>query len=218
MEYRLIKPLGKKVSAIGFGAGQIGGSEYSEKEAEILLNQILDLGINFIDTARGYGLSEERIGRYLSHRRAEYILSTKVGYMVEGRADWTYDCVQAGVDQALRQLRTDTIDIVHLHSCSRNILEHNRVIDALEEAKTAGKIRAIAYSGENEDLEWALRSKRFDSFMASLNICDQRILDEALPAMIRENKGFIAKRPIANACWRFNDRPVGDYAEEYWHR
>lgn len=218
MERRNFIPLEREVSVIGFGAGQIGGPDYSEDEAARLLNQVLDLGINLIDTARGYGLSEERIGRHLSGRRAEYILSTKVGYLVEGYSDWTYDCVRAGVDQALDRLQTDHIDIVHLHSCSRDILEHNGVIEALEQARQAGKIGLLAYSGENEDLDWALDSGRFQSYMASLNICDQRLLDNALPRMQMEGRGFIAKRPIANACWRFAERPTGDYAEEYWHR
>ena len=59
-------------------------------------------GVNLIDTARGYGLSEERIGRHLAHRRQDFLLSTKVGYGVEGLPDWTYDCIVGGVERALR--------------------------------------------------------------------------------------------------------------------
>jgi aryl-alcohol dehydrogenase-like predicted oxidoreductase len=95
-------------------------------------------------------------------------------------------------------------------------LEHSDVIVALEAGKRAGKVRAIAYSGENEDLVYAVACGRFDGFMASLNLCDQRILHTALPAMV--GKGFIAKRAVANHPWRFAERPVGDYCEEYWCR
>ena len=65
----------------------------------------LDLGLTLIDTARSYGLSEERIGRHLARRRDEFVLSTKVGYGVDGLADWTYECVLAGVDAARDRLR-----------------------------------------------------------------------------------------------------------------
>ena len=64
--------------------------------------------------------------------------------------------VIGGVDQALKLLKTDYIDIVHLHSCSKEILERGDVILALEDAKQAGKIRVMAYSGENEDLDFAI--------------------------------------------------------------
>ena len=62
MEYREYGNSGLKVSVVGFGAGQIGNNSQSEKEIEILLNHVLDSGINLIDSARSYGLSEERIG------------------------------------------------------------------------------------------------------------------------------------------------------------
>ncbi len=218
MEQRAFGKTGLRVSALGYGAGQIGDGRMDEKEVGKVLNEILDAGVTLIDTARGYGLSEERIGRHISHRREEYVLSTKVGYSIEGYQDWTYDCIVAGIDHARKLLQSDVLDIVHLHSCPSDIMQNNGVIDALEQAREAGKIRVIAYSGENEDLDYALDSRRFGSLMASLNFCDQRIINKQLPHMQEQGLGFIAKRPIANAPWRFQDRPVGNYAEEYWHR
>jgi aryl-alcohol dehydrogenase-like predicted oxidoreductase len=99
-----------------------------------------------------------------------------------------------------------------------DILERGEVIKALEAARSAGKVRVIAYSGENEALEYAVVSNLFTGIMASINICDQRILDRALPWAKDRNMGVISKRPVANAPWRFPNRPYGDYAEEYWHR
>ncbi len=131
-----------EVSAIGFGAGHIGGNELSDTDAGRLLNFALDNGINLFDTARGYGLSEERIGSFLSYRREEFVLSTKVGYGIPGYSDWTYDIISAGIDTALKKLRTDYIDIVHLHSCSKEILIKGEVMDALDKAKSSGKILA----------------------------------------------------------------------------
>ena len=207
---------GLTVSSIGLGAGQIGDSRLSEAEVAGLLADAIDRGVSLIDTAPSYGLSEERIGRYLGSRRADVVLSTKLGYGVAGIEDWTGPCITAGIEQALRLMRTDRIDIAHLHSCPRSTLERGDVIEALEQAKHAGKIRAMAYSGENDDLAYALATGRFDGFMASLNLCDQRVIDEVLPAMA--GKGFIAKRPSANHPWRFDTAPTGDYCETYWHR
>lgn len=205
------------VSLLGFGAGHIGG-EMDEDRCGHLLNALVDSGVTLIDTARGYGLSEERIGRHLSWRRNDFVLSTKVGYGVEGHADWTAGCIHAGIDRALGQLRTDHIDIVHLHSCPRPVLVQGDVIRALLDARSAGKIRYAAYSGDNEDLEYALECGLFDGFEASFNVCDQRIVAKLLPLVRDAGGGFIAKRPIANAPWRFKERPVGNYAEEYWLR
>lgn len=218
MEQRQFGFTGLKVSALGFGAGHIGDSNADEKQINKLLNTAVDLGINLFDSARGYGASEERIGKFLSHRRKEIILSTKVGYSIPGYTDWTYDCVKAGIDQALKNLRTNYIDIVHLHSCSGEILKNNGVIDALEKAKEEGKIKVSAYSGENDDLAYAIESGRFGSIQTSINIADQRNLDSLLPRAKVKGMGVIAKRPAANAPWRFIEQPVGRYVEEYWLR
>lgn len=207
---------GLMVSSLGLGAIQIGHVSLDEASAQRVLETALALGINLIDTAPSYGVSEQRIGQYLSGRRDQFVLSTKLGYGVDGIADWTGPCITAGVEQALRKLKTDRIDIAHLHSCPARTLDRGDVIDALEKAKQAGKIIAIAYSGDNEDLTYAINMNRFDGFMASLNICDQQVLKEQLTAM--QGKGLIAKRPTANHPWRFDSVPTGDYCEVYWHR
>jgi aryl-alcohol dehydrogenase-like predicted oxidoreductase len=207
---------GIRLTEVGLGAGQIGEHERDERDVERFLHAALDVGVGFIDTAPSYGLSEARIGRYLTHRRHEFMLSTKLGYGVDGVADWTGECITQGVERALRVMQTDHLDIAHLHSCPRTTLEHTDVIDALERAKRAGKVRAIAYSGENEDLHYAIDCGRFDGFMASLNICDQRVIRDVLPRIA--GRGFIAKRPVANYAWRHATRPEGRYEEAYWER
>jgi aryl-alcohol dehydrogenase-like predicted oxidoreductase len=207
---------GLQLSALGLGAGQLGDERLSEADAEALLLGALDAGVSFIDTAPSYGVSEQRLGRYLGVRRDQAVISTKLGYGVPGIPDWTGPCITAGVEQALRVLRTDRIDIAHLHSCPRVVLEQGEVVDALAQAKQQGKLRAIAYSGENDDLRYALHSHRFDGLMASLNPFEQRVADEVLPSL--GGLGFIAKRPVANAPWRFAEQPHGDYSEPYWLR
>lgn len=216
IEQRNVGETGIKVSILGFGAGLIGDESINEKQVEKILNTVLDYGINLIDTARSYGISEERIGKYISSRRKEFVLSTKVGYGVEGYEDWTYECVSAGVERALRTLRTDYIDIVHLHSCPLETLKNTGVIEALDKAVERGKVRVMAYSGENEALEYAIDTGKFKSIMASVNICDQRIIDRMIPKT--KNLGLIAKRPLANIAWKYEERPYGNYCEEYWLR
>jgi aryl-alcohol dehydrogenase-like predicted oxidoreductase len=209
---------GLMVSALGFGAGQIGDPATPEAEISKLLNLAIDAGITLIDTARGYGQSEERIGRHLAHRRSEFLLSTKVGYGVPGMADWTYDCVEAGVNLALNNLKTDVLDIVHLHSCPAHTMLHNGVIEALENAREKGKVRVIAYSGENQDLTWAIDSGRFGSVECSVNIFDQASAIHTLPAANSRGLGIIGKRPLGNAPWRHTTQPHGQYCETYWGR
>ncbi len=209
---------GLKVFPLGFGAGHIGADEISETEISNLLNSVLDLGINLIDTARGYGASEERIGKYISKRRKDFILSTKVGYSVPGYNDWTYDGIIEGIELALRTMKTDYIDIVHLHSCPIGTLEQGEVITAIQKAVADGKIGVAAYSGENQELEFAINCGKFCSVQTSVNIFDQSNLDNHLPQAKQKNLGVIAKRPIGNAPWKFNERPYGRYAEEYWLR
>lgn len=218
METRAFGHSGLPVSVLGFGAGQIGDARMGEKEAGRLLNALLDEGISLIDTARGYGLSEERIGRHISHRRDEFVISTKLGYGIPGLPDWTYATILSGVEEALRRLKTEVIDVAHLHSCPRYMLEEGSVIAALEEARRQGKVKVCAYSGENEELEFAISCGRFGGVMTSVNLFDQGNLDRRLPLATEKGLGIIAKRPLGNAPWRFSERPAGHYCEEYWLR
>jgi len=209
---------GLTVPVLGLGAGEIGDARMEEAQAGRLLHAALDLGVTLVDTARSYGLSEERIGRHLAHRRAEFVLATKVGYGVAGEADWTAGCVRRGIDEALSRLRTDVIDVVLLHSCGPAALGDDGILAALEEARRAGKVRVAGYSGEGAALALALGSGRFGAVECSVSLCDQRVIDGALPMAAARGMGVIAKRPLANAPWRHAERPVGQYVEAYWER
>lgn len=209
---------GLKVSALGFGAMHINDERTREDEAGTLLNRVLDLGINLIDTARGYGLSEERIGRHLAHRRQDFVLSTKVGYGVQGLPDWTYDCIVAGVERALRLMRTDWLDIVHLHSCPLPVLQQGDVVRALADCQQLGKLRVAAYSGDNAEIDFAISCGTFGSLQTSISLCDQAHLAHRAGAAAASGIGVIAKRPLAGAVWRRTQRP-DDFAEgQYWDR
>lgn len=217
----ILNPLGHsglKVAALGFGAMHINDERTTEAEAGTLLNHVLDVGINLVDTARGYGLSEARIGRHIAHRRAEFLLSTKVGYGVEGVPDWTYECIVQGVERALRLMKTDWLDIVHLHSCPLHVLQHGDVTRALNDCRAAGKLRVAAYSGDNAEIDFAIESGAFGSLQTSVSLCDQAHLRHRAARADHAGIGVIAKRPLAGAVWRFAERPA-DFAEgHYWDR
>jgi aryl-alcohol dehydrogenase-like predicted oxidoreductase len=215
MTPRALGDTGIMASPLGLGAGHIGAPEHSEAEVARLLHAALDAGVTFIDTARGYGLSEERIGRHLAGRRGEVVLSTKVGYGVPGHEDWTPGCVRAGVEAALGRLRTDHVDVVHLHSCPADVLAHGGVVEVLADAKRAGKIGAVAYSGENEALAHALTDGLIEVVQCSINAFDQ---GAARGVLRGTRRGVIAKRPLGNAPWRFAGEPHGHYAHAYWRR
>ncbi|BDG01330.1 aldo/keto reductase [Anaeromyxobacter oryzae] len=218
MRQRLLGCTGLAVSAVALGAGHVGAPDQAEADVERLVHRALDLGVNLLDTARSYGASEERLGRALAGRRDAVVISTKVGYGVPGHADWTGPAVTLGVEDALRRLRTDRLDVVHLHSCPLETLRRGEVVAALEATVRAGKARVAAYSGEGDALEWAVRSGAFGSVQLSVNVCDQRALEGPVREARLRGLGVLAKRPLANAPWRFRERPTGHYAEVYWDR
>ncbi len=216
METRLFGRTGIRVPVLGFGAMQVGDTRIAEPAAAAMLNGALDLGLTLIDTARSYGLSEERIGRHLARRRDEFVLSTKVGYGVDGFEDWTYECVLASVDAARDRLRTDVIDIVHLHSCDLETLRMGDAARALLRCCELGKIRVAAYSGDDEALRFAIEGGMFAGVQASVNLCDQQALD-VLPGATQRGLGTLAKRSLAGRPWDPSAQPV-DAAQQEYHR
>ncbi len=218
MEARALGTTGLTVSAVGLGAGHLGAPGQLEADVARLVHRALDLGVTLFDTARGYGLSEERLGRALAGHRHRAVLSTKVGYGIPGVPDWTGPAVAAGVDEALRRLGTGHLELVHLHSCPLEVLRRDDVLGALEGAVRAGKVRVAAYSGEGAALAFAAAHGPFGSVQLSINVCDQRSLAGPVAEASRRGLGVLAKRPLANAPWRFAERPVGHYAEVYWER
>jgi aryl-alcohol dehydrogenase-like predicted oxidoreductase len=215
---RALGTTGIEVPVVGLGAGRIGDPDQDEREIERLLHHAVDRGVTFIDTARSYGASEERIGRFLAHRRDEVVLSTKIGYGIEGVSDWTPECVRRGVDRALAVLGTDRIDVVFFHSCPRETLERGDCTEALQRAVQAGKVRAPGYSGEGDALALAIDSGVFTVVQTSVSIADQSGLDGPISRAGVRGIGVIAKRPLANVAWRHRARPDAPDTSIYWDR
>lgn len=207
-----MKPLKKP---LGLGCGQIGSDSLSDADAFALLDEAANLGIELLDTARGYGKSEERIGAWAKGKSERPKIVSKCGYSVPGFENWTPECIAAGVDLALQTMQLDYLDGMILHSCDLETLKREGLLEALEGAKKAGKVRAIGYSGENEALAYAASLGRCDILETSVNLFDQW----SLKNVVSKTTAFvIAKRPLGNAPWQHETEPTGSYAEEYWRR
>jgi aryl-alcohol dehydrogenase-like predicted oxidoreductase len=196
IERRQLGRTGLSVTALGFGAMDLGGppaaNEISDDEAGRVLNAVLDSGINFIDTAVCYGTSEARIGRAVSGRRREFILATKCGCQ-PGKPMGTPNIhtaanIRAGVEHSLRMMRTDYIDIVQFHqSLTRSMWETEGALDELLRLKQEGKLRFIGVSGTLPNLVEQIDSGVFDVFQIPYS------------ALQREHEGIIAKASDAGA-------------------
>ncbi|TJY44094.1 aldo/keto reductase [Cohnella pontilimi] len=220
MEQRTYGKTGMKVSVLGFGGSEIGYEGKSTAEVERLLGRALDAGLNVIDTAECYKNSEELIGQTVAHRRSDYYLFTKCGHAsgLDG-ADWDPAMLEQSIDRSLKRLKTDYIDVIHLHSCSEEVLRRGEVIEVLRRAREKGKTRFIGYSGDHLAAKYAVESGFFDSLMTSLNIADQEALELTIPKAMRREMGVVIKRPIANVAWRHTNKPDEKaYEFRYWER
>ena len=227
MERTMFGKTGLNVSRLGIGLSEIGFNLTRDDldQAARVMNSALDAGINFLDTAACYDLSEELLGEAVSHRRDEFVLVTKAGHFMprgEGE-DWTYDLITSSIERSLERMKTDHVDLVQLHSCSVEVLERGDVTRALQDARDSGKTRFIGYSGDNENAEFAVASGEFDTLQTSFNLVDQKARHTLLPAAEAQGMGIIIKRPIGNAVWGAAKDPQTyehnpDYTVEYHRR
>lgn len=220
MERRAFGKTDMKVSTLGFGGSEIGLEEAEEKTVAELLGKALDAGLNVIDTAECYGRSEEMIGRTVSQRREQFYLFTKCGHPhgMESGANWTADSILKSIERSLQRLRTDHLDLVHLHSCPESVLKKGEAISALQTARDKGYTRYLGYSGDSHAARYAVECGAFDSLQTSINLADQEALEMTLPLAREKQIGIIAKRPIANVAWKRGHKPVNAYHQTYWER
>ena len=247
LELRAFGSTGLQVSALGFGGGNIGFVDMSDETVDRIFGAALDMGVNNIDTAATYGDSEEKIGRSLREKRQRFLLFTKCGRSQPARRsltslrlrahrkirraagfadeyeslDWHPTVLRWNIDQSLRRLKTDWIDLLQLHSCSEAILRRSEVIETLQRAREAGKVRFVGYSGEGSAALYALQCGQFQALQISINLADQNALNTILPLAIERGIAVIAKRPLANSLWKRSTRPDPiryPRYQAYWER
>jgi hypothetical protein len=219
MERRRLGKTDMDVSMLGFGGSEIGYERAGARTVARLLGAAIDAGLNVIDTAECYEDSEALIGSALGARRSEIYLLTKCGHpRGYGRGDWRERSLLSSIERSLERLRTDRLDLIQLHSCELADLRKGEAITALERARERGYTRYIGYSGDGEAARYAVECGRFDTLQTSVSIADQEALELTLPLAVKRRMGVIAKRPIANAAWRYARRPAEPYYQPYWER
>lgn len=208
-----------RVSVLGFGGAEIGYENASDSDVDRIVGSALEAGVNVFDSAECYVDSEAKLGRALAGRRDEVLIFTKCGhaYELEGE-DWDPAMLERSIDRSLRNLQTDRVDLLQLHSCSRDLLAKGDVIEVLQRARDAGKTRFIGYSGDAEDALFAVETEAFDTLQTSVNIADQQSISLTVPEALSRNMAVIAKRSIANAVWKYPERPDNSYYHVYWDR
>jgi aryl-alcohol dehydrogenase-like predicted oxidoreductase len=208
------RPLGRTglfVSPIGLGTVKLGRNtdvKYpspfelpSDKEVTKLLKTALDLGVNLIDTAPAYGDSEKRLGAFVAAHRNSIVLATKCGERyASGRSTYDFSAatITASVDNSLRNLRTDHIDLLVLHSNGEDekILTETDALTALGKLKQSGKIRTAGISAKTEK-GVALACRSLDVVMASFSQSDPALAG-ALSKAHAAGLGILAIKGLAS--------------------
>ena len=169
---------GLEVTRLGYGAAHL--KPMDDPQRETIHNAVLDIGINYIDTAGCYGNSEERIGRYLSSRRSEFYLATKCG-CTSNDARWSRESVFGDLHRSLRRLKADYVDVMQPHNPSVAECEEEQLVDALVDMRDQGKVRWIGISTTLPDLPTFLDWGVFDVFQIPYS------------ALQRDHEGWITK-------------------------
>jgi len=199
MEKRRLGKTEILASVIGFGGIKLPIVE--QDDATELLNKALDMGINYVDTARGYRDSEVKIGTAISHRRDEFFISTK-------SPATTAEKMKAEIETSLRNLRTDKIDLYLCHNLRYPenydaVMATGGALEALQEAKSQGMIGHIGFSSHrfHETMKAGILSGEFEAIMLSYNILNDELVDEEIIPLAKENDlGIIIMKPLAGGA------------------
>ncbi len=213
LEKRTLGRTGMDVTALGYGAMELRGAprgrEVSTDQASSILNAVLDSGINYIDTSIDYGHSEELIGEFISGRRADYFLASKCGCLVgdaavsapppgsPNRHVFTPENIVAGVEQSLRRMKTDYLDVVQFHgSPSQQTLEENGSIDAVMDLKKQGKVRFIGMSSTLPNITDHIKMGVFDVFQIPYSAL-QREHEQVIADASQAGAGIVIRGGVA---------------------
>jgi len=205
MNYRELGRTGWKVSEISFGAWAIGSmwGSVDEKESMAALHKALDVGINFFDTADVYGdgRSERLLGRLRKERQETFYIATKAGRKLNPHTPEGYnrENLTRFVEESLRNLQTDCLDIVQLHCPPNQVYYTPETFEALEGLVKAGKIRhyAVSVSTCEEGLK-ALEYPGIQSVQIIFNMFRHRPAELFFPEAQRRRVGILARVPLAS--------------------
>jgi len=195
MEYVTLGKTGLRVSRVGFGGIPI--QRITREECSALFDSVIEAGINYIDTARAYTVSEAYLGEALRGRRDRFILATK-------SMARTREAMAKDIETSLRNLQTDYIDLYQIHNPNDTqldaVLAPGGAMEALREAKAAGKIGHIGLTAHAKSVfERALEMEEIETVMFPYNVVERQ--GEDLIARCKDkNVGFIAMKPMAGGA------------------
>ena len=194
---------GLEVSRIGLGTVEIGlayGLEHdglpSEQEAITLLKSVLELGITYIDTARGYGLAEERIGKSEIGKNPHIVIGTKFGQFLKNERDLhgqqLEKRIREDIDLSRKNLNSETLQLAQFHNELEDYTDFSEIIEIAEKLKNEQKVMhiGIAVRGEAVALA-AIETGFFETIQLAYNIVDQRMTDQVLKKAQEKNIGII---------------------------
>ena len=195
MEYRILGKTGLRVSRIGFGGIPI--QRIDAEGTKEIIRYLHDAGVNYIDTARGYTVSEEYLGYALEGIRQDFVLATK-------SMARTKEAMQKDIETSLKNLRTDYIDLYQIHNPSAADLETvtapGGALEALQEAKAAGKIGHIGITLHPAELfKVALDLSWVETVMFPYNLVETQA-EDLIRACAERNIGFIDMKPLAGGA------------------
>jgi len=213
MKYRLFGKLGWNISEIGFGAWAIGGDMWGfqdDNESLKALHKAVDLGVNFIDTAQGYGKghSEEVIGKFLKERSEELFVATKVPPLPtkwpvpedqDAKLIFPKEYLIKQCEESLRRLRKDYIDIYQFHTWATHFNIQDEWFEAMSRLKKDGKIRAIGVSVPDTTPDYvigALALNKVDCIQIIYNLFEQYPNWNIFPVCKKFNVGVIVRVPF----------------------
>ncbi len=212
LERRTFGRTGLEVTALGYGAMEIrgpriwSGRDLTDDQADRILNAVLDAGINFIDTAYDYGRSEEYIGRFISRRRDEYYLATKCGCTVVDAGDhdetphvWTRENITVRLEESLRRMKTDYVDLLQLHNPSVEQVEQGDLVQVLKDLQAAGKTRWIGCSSTLPHLATYVAWGVFDAFQIPYSALERRH-EEWISRASETGAGIIIRGGVARGA------------------
>jgi aryl-alcohol dehydrogenase-like predicted oxidoreductase len=221
MNYRALGRTGWKVSEVSFGAWAIGGAwgQVSDEESLGALNQAIDSGINFLDTADVYGMgrSHRLIAQLKKSRKEEIIVATKVGrrlpqQVVEG---YTRANLTSWVEDNLRDLETDSLDLVQLHCPPTDAYYEPEIFGVLDDLVAAGKIRFYGVSVERvEEALKAIEYPNLQSVQIIFNCFRQRPADLFFAQAQQKQVGILARVPLASGLLTGKFRADTQFAED----
>ncbi len=211
MNYRRLGKTELKVSVIGVGTWQFGGEwarDYSQAEVDAILDQAAELGVNLVDTAECYGdhVSERLIGDYLARRdRGCWIVATKFGHRYHGFMDRTWHLapaeVQEQLEDSLRSLRTEAIDLYQFHSGSDEAFQNPELWAMLQRQKEAGKIRHLGVSIASKGGPSQAREASHygvEALQVVYNRLERRAEQDFFPHAQEQDLGVLARVPLAS--------------------